>query len=155
MKKACPWFTGFYTSHGNMHDKQITDKHLYDPQLKKKERAVTTRLRVTLPKFAISLGYANLRTHQNHYRSGWTKMNLLQRRWRIFENWYCLDQISWKHCKSDRSLCWSNCISDDLSLNSMSFFLSLTQILILIIYWFGSPESSNDVECLTSAVFRW
>lgn len=26
----------FYTSHGNMHDKQITDKHLYDPQLKKK-----------------------------------------------------------------------------------------------------------------------
>ena len=37
MKKACPWFTGFYTSHGNMHDKQITDKHLYDPQLKKKK----------------------------------------------------------------------------------------------------------------------
>lgn len=36
----------------------------------KKERAVTTRLRVTLPKFAIPLGYANLRTHQNHYRSG-------------------------------------------------------------------------------------
>ena len=28
---------GFYTSHGNMHDKQITDKHLYDPQLKKKK----------------------------------------------------------------------------------------------------------------------
>lgn len=27
----------FYTSHGNMHDKQITDKHLYDPQLKKKK----------------------------------------------------------------------------------------------------------------------
>ena len=48
-----------------MHDKQITDKHLYDPQLKKKERAVTTRLRVTLPKFAtllVMLIYEHIKT---------------------------------------------------------------------------------------------
>lgn len=57
-----------------MHDKQITDKHLYDPQLKKKERAVTTRLRVTLPKFAtllVMLIYEHIKTIIDRVEQKW------------------------------------------------------------------------------------
>ena len=65
MKKACPWFTGFL--HVSWEYARQTDHRqtFVRSATLKKERAVTTRLRVTLPKFAtllVMLIYEHIKT---------------------------------------------------------------------------------------------